>query len=83
MADKMTLDVLRTFARELRDCVWSIHEYRTGREIDEDLFTLYENRLQILEELIRRHRRALEYTNGHPIKPEVQYAEAVIAGAGS
>jgi len=72
--------VFKLFARELRDLVWGIQEYRTGQETKQEILTLYLSVCDHLIDQITQQKRAIAVMRGEKVEPMTHYAKAVVTG---
>ena len=75
-------EIFMKFAREIRDLVWSFHEYRGGTETEEELLELYLGLLEAMDDRVLQQRRTIHFLQGKPVKPMVHEARAIVTGRG-
>jgi len=81
--DKQYLQLFDDIAKQLEAAVVEFNQRANGITDRDQLLALRREQNEVLAEAVARHRRAMDYLEGKPVKPQVQFAEAVLLGVGA
>lgn len=78
--DARHLEVVEGHSRELMDLITQFNARASGVTDKEELLAIRLEQNAAMVELLRGHRRALQFMAGLPVEPQVHTAEAVLVG---
>jgi hypothetical protein len=78
MEDKRYLTQFHDMAVELERNVVEFNQRASGLTDRQKLMELHAERCEILAEIVKRHKRALDFMAGKPVEPEQHFGEAVL-----
>lgn len=76
--DNRHLEPLNAMAKELQDNVFKFNERANGVTDKVELATLRAEQNDALAEMIKRHRRSIDFMLGKQVPPETHFGDAVL-----
>jgi hypothetical protein len=80
--DMTHLEVLKSLAWELQDCLIYYNARANGQTDKATLLALRLEQNAVLKEILKKQERHLRFMNGEKIEPEIHQVEAVLTGEG-
>lgn len=80
MEDKRSIALLEEMRLELQNNVVLFNSRLSGLNDQKQIVDIRREQLDILEDMVIRHRRALDWMEGKPVKPMTHFGEGVLIG---